>query len=733
MTTATTSPSSTSFIEQLASGIAASDASLSALLNPRSIALIGASDRSAFSRSAWTNLQSLGFPGSIYLVSRSGGIAHGRQTLTSCRAIRQPVDVALVMVPIMGIADVLRDLADCGTRYAVLLAGGFAEVGDEGRELQDGIAATARGLGITLLGPNCLGYINFTARAACWTSTMRTPALAGPVSLVSQSGAIATFISHFAHQQGVGLHCVVSTGNESMLDLSTVADHLLDDPNNRVIALFIETVRDPKHFRAMAARALRLGKPLVALKVGRSDITVQAAQSHTGAMVGDDSVFDGVCRQYGIVRVRSMEELVITADLMAKLGPLSGHGVGFMSMSGGMGELGADYAHLEGVHMPRLAPTTLAALREVLPSFATPSNPLDLTGGAINDPRLFTHSLRAMAADPGVALTVCIADVPTGLNDDWASHYVSTVEEIGRCIAELDQPVVVISNTIKHVSDRARNVITSLGLPYVAAGADLGMLAVRHALAWSRKFAQARTPPTGPVSNVDAAQRPKSEREATLYLASFGVPVIPSALATTAAEAIAAAAAMDGPVVLKIASPDIAHKTEVGGVRLNLHGDAAVGAAFDGICASVVAAAPQAHIDGVLVSPMRRGGVELFVGVRHDPQWGHVVAVGLGGVWIEALQDASLRLLPVSVEDVTDMLGELRGARLLEGFRGATPVNTARLAEAVARIGDAALALGSSLDTLEVNPLLADGERIEALDALATYRDHHLHSTGEPA
>ncbi|MDI1240002.1 MAG: acetate--CoA ligase family protein [Polaromonas sp.] len=698
---------------------------LARLLDPRAIVLVGASDRSAFSRSAWKNLQDLGYSGALHLVSRSGGMAHGQQTHSSCAEIGEVVDVALVMVPIAAMDEVLRDVARCGARYAVVLAGGFAETGDAGRQLQEEMVRTAHQLGITLLGPNCLGFINFTRRAACWTGSMRAPALTGPISIVSQSGAIATFAKHFAHQQGIGLHCVISTGNESMLDLSAVADHLLDDADNRVIALFIESIRDVARFRALARRAIQLGKPLVVLKVGRSPLATQAAQSHTGSIVGDDSVFDGVCKQFGLVRVRSIEEMVLTSRLLAMLGPLDGKGVAFLSVSGGMGELGADYAHMEDIFLPEFAPATLDALREALPAYATPANPLDMTGGAINDPRLLTRALDTVMADPGVALTVCIADVPTGLNDDWTPHFVSSVHEIGRATTGAKRPVVVISHTMKYVSDQARALAAEAAVPYLAAGADLGMKAVRHALSWSAQYARSRAVafPQGNAVATATAEHPHSEWESLRYLAGFEVPVVPAVLATSADAAIAAAQASGGPVVLKIASPDIAHKTEVGGVKLNLSGPDAVAEAYRAITTSVAAAAPAARIDGVLVVPMRRQGVELFVGVRRDPEWGHVLALGLGGVWIEALKDVSLRLLPITSVDVHDMLGELRGTRLLQGFRGAPAADLDRIAQTVARIGDAALALGATLDTLEVNPLLVDGSRVEALDALVTYAD----------
>lgn len=695
---------------------------LSKLFNPRSVVLVGATDRSTWSKMAFDNLRLLGFQGQVHLVSRQGGMAHGQQTFTSVTQIGEPVDVALLMVPIVGMIDALRDLGTAGVKSAVVLAGGFAEIGAEGRALQDEMVATARKLGIRLLGPNCLGFINFTTGGVCWTGSMRTPPLKGGISIVSQSGAVATVMKHFAHQHGIGLNVVAATGNEATLGLADVIHYLVDDPATRVITVFAETVRDTGLLRGAAQRALRQGKPIVVLKVGRSEITVQAAQSHTGSLVGDDGVFDGICRQLGLVRVRSIEELMFTAALLEKTGVLQGEGVAVLSASGGMGELAADYAHLEGLALPKLAPATLAGLAAALPPMATPANPLDVTGAVVNKPELFLECMQVLEQDPAVSVLVCVFDVPTDLNNDWAPFAVGSLQAIGRFKPQDRVRFLAISNTVKYVSDRSRAEIQAAGMPYLASGLDVGMKALQNALRWSAQQREGAAPAAASAAVQPPAIRPVSEREAMAFLASAGVDVVPQVLADSEAQAVAAAAGMGGPVVLKIASPDIAHKTEVGGVLLHLQGDQAVAEGYRRIMASARAALPQARLDGVIVSPMRKGGVELFVGVRRDEQWGHVLALGLGGVWIEALKDVSLRVLPVSPAEVRRMVGELRGVSLLQGFRGAAPVDLERLAQAVARIGDAALALGESLDTLEVNPLRADGERIEALDALATYR-----------
>jgi len=330
-----------------------------------------------------------------------------------------------------------------------------------------------------------------------------------------------------------------------------------------------------------------------------------------------------------------------------------------------------------------------------------------------------------MQRDPAVSVLVCVADVPTANNNDWAPFAVGTLQAIGQFKPDGRARYLVVSNTVKAVSDKSREEVEKAQIPYLACGLDIALRALRYAADWSRMSRSAggeRAARALPgAASTAGADLPQSERETVDYLKRFGVPVVPQVLATDAKQAVAAARDMNGPVVLKIASPDIAHKTEVGGVVLNLQGDDAVEAAFRRIMDAAASAMPKARLDGVIVSPMRKGGIELFTGVRVDAQWGPVIALGLGGVWIEALQDVSLRLLPVTPADVEQMVSELRGAKLLQGFRGAPPVDVAKLADAVARIGDAALALGATLDTLEVNPLLADGARIEALDALATY------------
>lgn len=696
---------------------------LESLFRARSVVLVGATERSVWSNAAFANFAHLGFPGRVHVVNRKGGTVYGQPAATHCAAIGEPVDAALLMVPEAAIAEAFADLNAAGIRNAVVLTSGFAEIGAEGAARQEALLAAARAERVTLLGPNCLGFINYADRVPIWTTAPPLPVIRdGRIGVVSQSGATAGFIAAFAHRQGIGLSHQVSTGNEADVSVARVVDFLVDDPATKVIGVFLETVHDAPMLADAARRALAAGKPIVAIKIGASETAARAAEAHTGSLVGDDRVFDAVCRQLGIARVDSIEDLVFTAALMAGLdGPVRDRRLGLVSISGGVCEMAADRAEDALVPVPPIAEATRAALRAELPVFGTPNNPLDVTGGAMLDPALFARSLPAFGADPSFGMIACFMDLPDTA-EDIAGLRGTIVRAIGEGFRGIPghKPAVMMSTTLRQVTEAGRGLLAETGIAYLGCGVQHGLGAIGRAFAWSER--QARGLPAPPAPPAPATDRPRSEHATLAYLASRGVPAVPVTLAR-AEDAAAAAAAGHGRVALKIASADIAHKSDIGGVRLNLEGEAALREAYRGILDKVRAARPDAAIDGVLVAPMRdlSAGVELFVGVLRDPLWGPAIAVGLGGVWVEALRDTAIRLLPVRPAEVLEMLDELRGARLLEGYRGRPAIDRAAVASAVARIGDAALALGPGLASLEVNPLLATAEGAEALDALAIW------------
>jgi acyl-CoA synthetase (NDP forming) len=698
----------------------AEHAALRPLFRPGSVAIIGATDSNPWSGLVARSLKALDFKGSVQLVNKRGSAALGRNTFNSCSAIGEPIDAAFIVVPAAGVVEALDDIAAAGIRHGVLVTSGFAEVGEEGAAEQTRIFNRARELGLTLLGPNSVGYANFVDGVGLGAIPIRVPFTRGTVAVVSQSGAVAGQLVRFAQQQDIGLSYAVSLGNEAMLGLADVLEFLIADADTRVICVFAESIRSPRQFAAAAVRALAAQKPIVMLKVGRGSLSAEVARAHTGALVGDDRVLDEVCRELGIVRVTNIELLLQTAHLLATTGVLPDKRFAIASISGGACEITADLGEEAGVRFARLAAQTRERIAPLLPGFGHVNNPLDVTGEAMRDPTVFEQVIRALGDDPDVALVACIFDLPAD-ETDGSRLTEMMLENIGRGLNAVPCPAVLVEQCLSSRSPKGAALLRKLQIPVAIGGIDYAMQAIGLAFNWSA-VARSGTRFVPNRSYAETGARPTTERETLEYLASRGVPAVPSITARTRAEAVAAAEKFSGPVALKVLSRDIEHKTEVGGVALDVIGAGAVGNAFDSIFARVSNKAPNARIDGITVSPMRRGGIELLVGVVRDPDWGLILAVGLGGVWVEVLQDTALHVLPATPDDVVRTLERTRAAKLLRGYRGEAAADVGKLSKTIADIGDAALALGPDMMSLEINPLLVSGEIIECLDALAIWK-----------
>jgi acyl-CoA synthetase (NDP forming) len=701
---------------------------LATLFRPRSVALVGASDKSAFSLIAYRNLASFGLGPSTYLVNRRGAATHGQPTVTSCAEIGEPVDVAYLMVPQAGMLAALDDAAAAGIRNACVLSSGYGEAGPAGRAAQAELAAHADALGMVLLGPNHLGFANF-ADGVPVCSIPGLPKVAGPVALLSQSGASSSAMLDFARMVNVGLSYLVTLGNEAMITAGHVLDFLVDDPGTRAVAIFMETVRDPAVFRRAARRAAEAGKAVVVLKAGSSVLAARTAAAHTGALVGDDRVTSAVFEDLGVIRTDSIEDMLITAGAAAALGRLARPGIGIVSISGGACDIVADRAAELGAELPELAEPTRAALAGVMPGYGTVQNPLDVTGAAIIDPGIFTRAIAAIAGDPSVGVVGVINSLPW-IDNGRPYQGQMFVDAIGAGMAAAPCPTVYINQVMQPVTDYTRRSMADGQVPYVIPGLRQAVVALRNVAWWSQV--------TGPRPAEPAAGRPAtaqltvpppsqrhgvwSEEAARQLLAGAGLPVVPGRRVTSIDDAVKAAATWPGPLAIKVVSPGLLHKTDAGGVRLDVPPDE--GSIRDAYRA-VTAAADGLAIEGVLVSPMRRGGTELLVGAVRDPQWGLMLAVALGGVLVEILGDSVLAPLPISPARAGGLLQRLRGAAVLAGHRGTTPADLGALAEVIAWFGDLAVALGDDLESLEINPLRVDGAVIEALDAVVTWKGQH--------
>jgi acyl-CoA synthetase (NDP forming) len=709
------------------SGNGCAPAEVARLFNPRAVALIGATDKSRWSWSVFGNLKLHGFQGPVYLVNPRGIPVHGEQSYARVADLPEPVDLAFVMVPTSAVLPVLAEVADAGIPSVVLLTSGFAEVGEAGAELERQVVDLARRRGLTILGPNGNGYINAAAGITPYGLAIDTPLLSGPVGVVLQSGALASAVLTFAQTRNLGVSLLVSMGNESMMSMTDVMRYLIDDDATRVIALFIESVRHPAEFLALAREALAKGKPVVAVKVGRSQTGARVARAHTGSLVGDDAVVDAVFRRSGVIRVDSLEDLIITAGLLAGTGPLPGNRFGFVTASGGASEIIADRSEDEDIEVPEFAPETVQRLRAVLPEFGAAHNPVDVTGYILVNRDLLRNALAAVQDDPGLDALVLVSDLPRTAPPDPAP-IIELYRQTSELLRASSKPVVVMGNTLTEITAFGRDVASQAGYPGVLGGIEHGLTALGRAARWSELHREAvrdgLQPGAGvPQPELDVSAQPGStwsEHRAAGFLNAHGIPVVPSALVTSAEAAAAAADAVGYPVVVKLAADGIEHKSDIGGVRIGLGTKADVLAAY----AEVVSAgrAAGADVQGALVQPMRSGGIELLVGIVTDPAWGQVLAVGLGGVWVEILRDTALSVLPVDRDQVRRSLRSLRGARLFDGPRGTEKADLDAVADAITALAALAQRLGDRLEALEINPLLVRGSQVEALDALITWR-----------
>lgn len=700
---------------------------LEALFNPKSIALVGATDKSPWSVNTFRNLKDGGFGGDLYLVNRTTAMVHGEKAYESLADLPAVVDLVFVMVPTAVVLPVLKEAVAHGARAAVVLTAGFGETGAEGKMLEDEIVAFCRSTGLTVLGPNGNGYINATQDIAPYGLPIVAPFIVGSVGVVLQSGALVTTVMQFAQSQNIGISFLTAMGNESMMSVTDVMDHLVDDPDTKVIALFLESVRNPREFSRVCRRAIAAGKPIVAFKIGRSALGATTARSHTGALVGDDEVVSAAFEQLGVIRTSSLEDLMITAGLLAHTGPLPGRRLGVITPSGGGSEIIADRAEDEALELPEFAPETVRQLSAIVPDFATVSNPLDVTGYVVIDPSLMRRSLEVVANDPGVDIAVLLTEIPRTTPADISRAHVD-YRLMAQAIMSTPIPTIVMNPVLSDITEAGREVQEATGFPFLLGGIEHGLPAIARAITWSETYREftRREPSTAVERDLgDCAPASKAvwvEHEASRFLDRFDIPTVPLQLANTADEAVKAADDFGYPVVLKAVADGLAHKSDIGGVKLNLTSADDVRRAHDG----VVAALTRSGATGIctLVQPQRSAeGVEMLVGVVRDPAWGATMAIGLGGVWVEVLNDTKLLVLPTSQNEIRTAIEGLRAAKLLTGARGTDSVDLDLLVSVIARIGDIAYRLGDRLQALEINPLMVRGSQVEALDALIVWDD----------
>lgn len=688
--------------------------SLARLLDPRSVAIVGASDdpRRIGGRPI-ASMQRLGYTGRILPVNPNRATVQGLQAYPSIDALPVVPDVAIVAVPAAQVLASVRALAARGVSSAILFSAGFAEVGGDGAAMQAELVAAAREGGMRLLGPNSLGLVNLSSGfVGSFSSFATMPGIRrGRVGIVSQSGAYGSHLVAAAMDAGVYPSNIVMTGNEADLTIADMVRLMVDDPNTDVIALYAEGINDGDGLvdALNAARAAR--KPVVTMKVGRSEVGGAAARSHTASIAGDDAVIDAVLKELGVVRARTTEDMLDIVRLATRGIFPANNTLGVITVSGGAGVIVSDAAEDFGLPMPEMPAAVQTRMLEMLPICA-PRNPVDTTAQFINDPSLVTPFTEAMLAEGGYRSMLGFFSY-AGTTPDVAPQLRAQLAKVRERFP--DRLYVLVLRGPREVLDT-----------YEAAGFAVfedpsrAVAAIAAMGRFGDAFGENTRAPVPHVVDITLPATTPTEAEAKRMLADAGIPSAPERACADVESAVAAAREIGFPVVMKILSPDILHKSEIGGVLLDVRSEDGVRTGFATLLDRARTAAPCARLDGVLVARQLSGGVECIMGIQRDPVFGPVAMFGLGGVFVEILKDVVFHRCPFGEDVAHDMIHSIKGTPLLMGARGRPVADVASLARTLSRLSAFAAAAGPRLQSIDLNPVIAlpEGQGAFAVDAV---------------
>ncbi len=705
---------------------------LDRFFNPRSVAVVGASSReTSVGYAVLKNLlygridaepgdaaRSGGFPGPVYAVNPKGGEILGQRVYGSLGEIGQPVDLMVVAIPPQFIPDLMAEAGGLGIRHAIIISAGFAEMGDEGRALQDRMVEAARAQGIRLIGPNCLGVLRPAARLNA--SFAAAPPPPGRIGLLSQSGALITGVISCAEREQFGLSAAVSLGAKADVEDEDVLRWLAADPETRCLALYVEAFPEPREFFDLA-RELAASKPVVALKGGATAAGAKAASSHTGSLAGSAAAYSAAFAQAGVLEARSIGELIHWSRALAYQPPAPGRRLAILTNAGGPGVLSADAASRQGLELAQLSPETLAALDRVLPAVWSRNNPVDVIGDATAE--RYRDAINILGQAPEVDSIVVILTVQAMTDPQATAEALAAAHADPSWSKPLTVSFLGLAGTAVGAYLDARGV-PEFDLPEEAVGAVAAL--ARRGRWLARREPEVGELPHLPAPDLEAARRVVAEARglgqanldlarARRVLAAAGLTYNRSGTAAGEEEAVALAEGIGYPVVVKVVSPDVLHKSDVGGVVLDVVGADGVRAACAGIRERIAAHQPGARIDGFTVEE-QVSGTEVIVGMSRDPDFGPLMMVGMGGIFVEVYKDVAFRLVPLSRLDALDMIAEIRAQPLLDGARSRPVLDRAELAEILLRVSNLVQAV-PEIAELDVNPLVITRRGLVAIDA----------------
>ena len=693
-------------------------------MEPTGVAIIGASqDFKTINGKILKYLLKHKYEGQIYPVNPKYKEIEGLTCYSSVGVIPNQVDLALIAVAATRVPGILKDCGAKGIKRAVIFSSGFSETGAEGKAIQDDIIKIAQEFQMRLIGPNCLGILNVsTGLIASFSASMELDSIkAGPVALVSQSGAVGFMLFNLLQEAGVGVNFVVTTGNEADVSAGEGLAYVVENPNSKVIVTYLEGLRDGDTFKKTVEKAAEAGKPVIALKVGNSASGQKAAATHTAALTGSGAAYKSYFDKMGIIQAKDSDDVIDLSQAFVPGKLPKGNRVGIVTMSGGVGILLADRSEEWDLQVPELSEALQEDVRKVIPAFGCAQNPVDVTAQSLNEGEEFKKCLKILLASDELDMLIVAITMATG----------KLAEKIGRDIAEAaldtDKPLVVCWS-VGQVAKPGFDVLKDAEVPlyHSPARAAKAMGALYRYANFKRgwKLPLADEVNIARQAKIQLALKESnqalSEHATKELLELYGLPVTKEYVAKSAEEAVTFSEKMGYPVVMKIDSPDILHKTDAGGVAVNVSSAQDVAAKFNEIMEKGLIYNPQAKINGILIQEQVPAGVEAIIGLQRDPVLGTQIMFGLGGIFVEVLKDVVLKPVPLSREDAQELLTEIKGSALLNGVRGRQAVDKEALIEILLGVSQLAVESGDNLLSLDLNPVtvLSEGKGAKILDGV---------------
>jgi acetate---CoA ligase (ADP-forming) len=697
------------------------------LFRPASIAVVGASEKPGYGLTTIRNLELLGYRGQICPVNPKYSTIAGYRSYPSVNEIPGDVDAVVLAIAAKYIVDSVAQCIKRGISNAVIYAASFAESGEEGKKAQAKLKEIATEHRFNIVGPNCLGLMNLHDGVGMWGITMGGNLFPGNVGAIMQSGNIG--LGLMMNNRGIGFSNVVSCGNQAVLEVPDYINFCVGDPNTEVIIALIEGLRNVGKFQSAAENAAKAGKPVIVLKTGRSEKGKQSTIAHTGSLAGADDLYSAMFKKAGVTRVFDLDQLLETIKALSSSKRPRGNGLGLVAFSGGECGLMADLSGDIGLTLPDLSAQTTAALKETLPEYANINNPLDVTADIWNDMPVYGASIKHMIDDPKIDIVGIVQDAPLKYGEDEGDSWLAIARTCVEVAKQTDKPVVNIS-TVTDFRPEVRAILEEGGVPPLQGGV-VGLKAIKHLMEYSRFLEGLKVGEEPRARTVADAQKVAGFFSATKdrvlpeqlgkeALREYGIPIPLGRTVTSEEESVEVAGKFGYPLVLKAQATGLYHKTDAGGVVLNIRNEQELRNSYRSIYQKVQAAQPGVTIEGILVEQMIEGGIEVIVGAKQDPSFGPFILFGLGGIFVEVLKDYSVKTVPLSKRDAIEMIQGIRAKALFEGVRGKKRIDYAALVDVLLKVSDFMEDHRGSVAELDINPLilLEEGKGCRALDAL---------------